>query len=167
MGWAKSLGRGVLAFVTIIDHSDRKLIWAIALSVTTILSFVASFSIGMGPIAWVYSSEVLPLKLRAQGAGIGVAVNRTTSGVISMTFLSLTRAITTGGAFFLFAGIATVAFVFFYTFLPETQGKSLEEMDALFNDFKWKSSMRRRSSKEDVYGNGNGNTNGRIQLEAT
>lgn len=158
---------GLAIGLTIIDHSHRKLIWAIAICLTTILSYVAFFSIGMGPVTWVYSSEVLPLKLRAQGAGIGVAVNRLTSGVISMTFLSLTKAITTGGAFFLFAGIAMVAFVFFYIFLPETQGKTLEEMDALFNGFKWKSSMRRRSSKEEVDGNSNGKTNGQIQLGAS
>ena len=104
-----------------------------------VLTYVASFSIGMGPITWVYSSEIFPLKLRAQGTSMGVAVNRVTSGVISMTFLSLSKAITTGGAFFLFAALATVAWFFFYTALPETQGKTLEEMEGLFGNLRWKS----------------------------
>ncbi|KAI5388610.1 polyol transporter 5 [Lathyrus oleraceus] len=118
--------------LTIIDHSKTKLIWAIALSIATVLSYVATFSIGAGPITWVYSSEIFPLRLRAQGAAMGVVVNRVTSGVISMTFLSLEKAITIGGAFFLFGGIATIAWIFFYIMLPETQGKTLEEMGESF-----------------------------------
>ncbi|XP_058760258.1 polyol transporter 5-like [Vicia villosa] len=118
--------------LTIIDHSEKKLIWAIGLSIATVLSYVATFSIGAGPITWVYSSEIFPLRLRAQGAAMGVVVNRVTSGVISMTFLSLEKAITIGGAFFLFGGIATIAWIFFYIMLPETQGKTLEEMGESF-----------------------------------
>ncbi|TKY67541.1 putative polyol transporter 2 [Spatholobus suberectus] len=49
-----------------------------------------------------------------------------------MTFLSLSKAITIGGAFFLYCGIATVGWIFFYTVLPETQGKTLEEMEGSF-----------------------------------
>ncbi|MBA0606058.1 hypothetical protein Godav_018575, partial [Gossypium davidsonii] len=118
--------------LTIIGHSDNKITWAVGLCITMVLSSVAVFSIGMGPIAWVYSTEIFPLRLRAQGASIGVAVNRVTSGVISMSFISLYEAITIGGAFFLYAGVALVAFFFFFTFLPETQGKTLEEMEWLF-----------------------------------
>ncbi|XP_016721955.2 polyol transporter 5 isoform X2 [Gossypium hirsutum] len=118
--------------LTIIGHSDNKITWAIGLCITMVLSSVAVFSIGMGPIAWVYSTEIFPLRLRAQGASIGVAVNRVTSGVISMSFISLYEAITIGEAFFLYAGVALVAFFFFFTFLPETQGKTLEEMEGLF-----------------------------------
>ncbi|KAF8409938.1 hypothetical protein HHK36_002457 [Tetracentron sinense] len=144
--------------LTIVDHAgDKKITWAVALCIITVLSFVALFSIGMGPITWVYSSEIFPLRLRAQGASIGVAVNRVTSGVLSMTFISLYKAISIGGAFFLFAGIASVAWVFFYTFLPETQGRTLEDMEALFGDFKWRSSLMKNNSKEET-------SNGQVQL---
>jgi hypothetical protein len=96
--------------------------WAVALSIAMVLLFVAFFSIGMGPVTWVYTSEIFPLKLCAQGVSIGVAVQRVTSGVISMTFISLYKAITIGGAFFLFVGIALATLVFVYFCLPETQG---------------------------------------------
>ncbi|XP_022744933.1 polyol transporter 5-like [Durio zibethinus] len=123
----------ILGFsLTIIDHSEVKLAWAVGLCIAMVLAFVAFFSIGMGPVTIVYTSEIFPLKLRAQGMGMGVAVNRVTSGVISMTFISLYKAITIGGAFFLFAGIAATGWVFFYVFLPETRGKTLEEMEWLF-----------------------------------
>lgn len=147
--------------LTIIDHSDHKLTWAIALCITMVCAYVATFSIGLGPITWVYSSEIFPLRLRAQGTSIGVAVNRLVSGVISMTFLSLTNAVTTGGAFFIFSGIATVAWIFFFTFLPETQGRTLENMNELFDDFRWKESLHNKKGqnkdlKEESFANGNG-----------
>ncbi|KAL2983517.1 hypothetical protein AAZX31_12G042700 [Glycine max] len=125
--------------LTIIGHSERKLMWAVALSIAMVLAYVATFSIGAGPITWVYSSEIFPLRLRAQGAAAGVVVNRTTSGVVSMTFLSLSEAITIGGAFFLYCGIATLGWIFFYTLLPETRGKTLEDMEGSFGTFRSKS----------------------------
>ncbi|KAI7742131.1 hypothetical protein M8C21_003535 [Ambrosia artemisiifolia] len=126
--------------LTIIDHSDHKITWAIALCFVGILSYVAFFSIGMGPITWVYSSEIFPLRLRAQGCSMAVAMNRVVSGVIGMTFISLYKAVSIGGAFFVFTGVAAVGFVFFYTLFPETQGKNLEEVEQVFGTFfRWRS----------------------------
>lgn len=141
---------GLAAGLTVIDRNgDRKTTWAVAVCVATSLSSVAFFSIGMGPIAWVYSSEVFPLRLRAQGCSAGVAVNRFTSGVVLMTFLSLSNAITIGGAFFLYAGIAALGWLFFYTLLPETQGRSLEEVEALFGTFfRWRSTSKELARKK-------------------
>ncbi|XP_021829795.1 polyol transporter 5-like isoform X2 [Prunus avium] len=125
--------------LTIIDQHRGPVPWAIALCITMVLLNVAFFSIGLGPITWVYSSEIFPLRLRAQGVSMGVAVNRLTSGAISMSFLSLYKAITIGGAFFLYAGIAAVSWVFFYTMLPETKGRTLEDMEVLFGKYhRWR-----------------------------
>ncbi|RZB79549.1 Polyol transporter 5 isoform C [Glycine soja] len=135
--------------LTVIDHSERKLMWAVGSSIAMVLAYVATFSIGAGPITWVYSSEIFPLRLRAQGAAAGVAVNRTTSAVVSMTFLSLTRAITIGGAFFLYCGIATVGWIFFYTVLPETRGKTLEDMEGSFGTFRSKSNASKAVENEN------------------
>ncbi|CAI9104483.1 OLC1v1003164C1 [Oldenlandia corymbosa var. corymbosa] len=130
--------------LTIIDqHPDHKIKWAIVWSILMVLAYVAFFSIGMGPITWVYSSEIFPLRLRAQGCSMGVATNRVVSGVVSMTFISLYNGITIGGAFFLYAGIATVAFVFFFTLMPETRGRTLENMEQLFGTFfDWRTRLR-------------------------
>ncbi|XP_008795608.2 polyol transporter 5-like [Phoenix dactylifera] len=121
--------------LTVVDqHPNGHLPWALGLCIASILAYVAFFSIGLGPITWVYSSEIFPLRLRAQGASAGVVVNRVTSGVITMTFISLYKAITIGGSFFLYAGIAAAAWVFFFTYLKETRGKTLEEMENLFGN---------------------------------
>lgn len=119
--------------LTMIERTPDKLVWAIALSITTVFIFVAFFSVGLGPITWVYSSEIFPLRLRAQGASLGVAVNRVMNGTISMSFISLYHAITIGGAFFLFAGFAVLAWLFFFFLCPETKGHPLEEMEELFS----------------------------------
>ncbi|KAL1195937.1 putative polyol transporter 3 [Cardamine amara subsp. amara] len=117
--------------LTMVQRFGR-LVWALSLSIVSTYAFVAFFSIGLGPITWVYSSEIFPLRLRAQGASIGVAVNRIMNATVSMSFLSMTEAITTGGAFFVFAGIAVVAWWFFFFMLPETKGLPLEEIEKLF-----------------------------------
>nr|CAB3500378.1 unnamed protein product [Digitaria exilis] len=113
-------------------HEGTSIPWAIGVSIASILGVVAFFSIGLGPITWVYSSEIFPMHLRALGCALGVGLNRVTSGVISMTFLSLSKGITIGGSFFLYAGIASLAWVFFFTYLPETRGRTLEQMGELF-----------------------------------
>ncbi|KAJ8763442.1 hypothetical protein K2173_002325 [Erythroxylum novogranatense] len=153
-----ALGMGL----SVIDHSTKKLNWAIGLCITSVMAYVATFSIGMGPITWVYSSEIFPLRLRAQGTSVGVAVNRVVSGVISTTFLSLSKAISIGGAFFLFAAIATVAWLFFFTCYPETQGRTLEDMEGLFGHFiKWRQVLKEQKKQENKTTSGN---NGQIQL---
>ncbi|KAL2348504.1 hypothetical protein Fmac_002504 [Flemingia macrophylla] len=126
----------VLGFsLTMVDTSHKELLWALALSIIATYFYVGFFNMGLAPVTWVYSSEIFPLKLRAQGASIGVAVNRLTNAAISMSFISIYKAITIGGAFFLFAGMSILAWLFFYFFLPETKGRALEEMEMIFSKY--------------------------------
>ncbi|KAM2798084.1 hypothetical protein COP1_003079 [Malus domestica] len=160
-----SVGGMVVSFtllgvgLTVIDQSHSKVLWAVGLCIAMVLFIVAFFSIGLGPITWVYSSEIFPLQWRAQGCSMGVAVIRVTSGVISMTFISLYKAITIGGAFFLYAGIAALSWVFFYTLYPETQGRSLEDMEVLFGKYhKWReANALLNKTKQDDHGFGDDN----------
>ncbi|BBN68379.1 polyol/monosaccharide transporter 5, partial [Prunus dulcis] len=117
-----------------LEFSGDKPDWAIGLCVVAVCSAASFFSIGLGPITWVYSSEIFPMRLRAQGSSLAIGVNRLVSGLVAMTFLSISREITFGGMFFALAGIMVVGTVFFYFFLPETKGKSLEEIGVLFED---------------------------------
>ncbi|KAM1174586.1 hypothetical protein ACFX19_027693 [Malus domestica] len=124
-----SLGFGL----TMAEHSKEKHTWPLSFSIVATYVFVSFFSIGLGPITWVYSTEIFPLNLRAQGASIGVAVNRLLNATVAMSFISIYKAITIGGAFFMFAGIAVIAWLFFFFFLPETKGRTLEEMEMVFS----------------------------------
>ncbi|KAM1242839.1 hypothetical protein ACFX2G_035149 [Malus domestica] len=138
--------------LTIVDqHEGVRMTWAVILCLCCVLAYVGFFSSGIGPIAWVYSSEIFPLRLRAQGCGMGVAVNRLMSGILSMTFISLYKAITMGGTFFLYAAIGTVGWIFFFTMLPETQGRTLEDMEVLFGKFhKWRKANKLLEKKKQV-----------------
>ncbi|CAN6373178.1 unnamed protein product [Urochloa humidicola] len=104
-----------------------------AACVSAMLAVVSAYSVGYGSVVNAYSAEILPLRLRAQGASIGVAVNRLTCGLVGMTFISLADGIGMAGCFFLYAGFTAVAFVFVYARLPETKGRSLENMEVLFD----------------------------------
>ena len=121
--------------LTMADNSENEFAWALSFSIVAVYVFVAFFSISLGPITWVYSAEIFPLKLRAQGTSIGVAVNRVINATVSMSFIPIYKSITIGGTYFMFAGISVLAWVFFF-FLPETKGRSLEEMEMLFSNHK-------------------------------
>jgi MFS family permease len=104
-----------------------------AACIASVLAVVAAYSVGYGSVVSTYSAEILPLRLRAQGASLGVAVNRLTCGLVGMTFISLADGITMPGCFFLYAGVTAAAFVFVYARVPETRGRSLEDMEVLFD----------------------------------
>ncbi|XP_059076146.1 polyol transporter 5 isoform X2 [Cryptomeria japonica] len=105
---------------------------AACLAVVAACSNVSFFSIGLGPINLVMGSEIYPLRLRAKAVGLGVGVNRLVSGAVSVTFLSLSKAITLPAVFFFYAGFSFMAVGFVYRFVPETKGKTLEEIVELF-----------------------------------
>jgi sugar porter (SP) family MFS transporter len=104
----------------------------IGVAILTVCGDVAFFSAGIGPICWVTSSEIFPLRLRAQAVALGTVVNRVTSGTVAMSFLSVCRAISVAGAFAAFAAISALSVVFVHKFVPETSGKTLELIESLF-----------------------------------
>ncbi|KAL9244529.1 hypothetical protein vseg_018298 [Gypsophila vaccaria] len=108
--------------------------FGIVLSILFICGNVAFFSIGIGPICWVLNSEIFPLRLRAQAVAFGAMGNRVCSGIIAMSFLSMSSAISMAGTFFTFGVVSAVAVVFVFTVVPETKGKSLEEIESLFQN---------------------------------
>ncbi|CAI8609161.1 unnamed protein product [Vicia faba] len=127
------VGLTTLGFsLTMVEQAHEQASWALTLSIMATYVYVGFFNVGLAPVTWVYSSEIFPLRLRAQGTSIGVAVNRSMNAIVSMTFISIYKAITIGGSFFMFAGMSVIAWVFFYFYLPETKGKALEEMEMLF-----------------------------------
>ena len=80
-----------------------------------------------------------------------------------MSFISLYKGITIGGTFFLYAGFALVSWVFFYFLLPETRGRTLEDMEGLFGNFKWNFPKNKNNNNIKEAGNSNG-PNGQVQL---
>ncbi|XP_027362676.1 probable polyol transporter 3 [Abrus precatorius] len=123
------LGLGVC--LTIVEHSKEEQTWAITFTIVVTYIFVAFVAIGIGPVTWVYSSEIFPLRLRAQGLGIGVTVNRIANVAVVTSFISIYEKITLGGSFFMYTVITALAWRFYYS-LPETKGIPLEDMETIF-----------------------------------
>lgn len=101
----------------------------LGVTLTGICLFMATFSVGFGPLTWVVASEVYPLHVRGAAMGLSTFVNRATSGIITSTYLSMSKAITPAGSFFLFAALCALSVAFVWLILPETHGRTLEEIE--------------------------------------
>ncbi|EXL67777.1 hypothetical protein FOPG_16120 [Fusarium oxysporum f. sp. conglutinans race 2 54008] len=97
-----------------------------------IFAFVAFYSPGEGPCAFVYSAEVFPLSHREIGMSWAVATNNFWAAVLGLTFPRILLAFTPSGSFGFYAGLNVVALVAIFLFMPETSKKSLEELDYVF-----------------------------------
>ncbi|CAO2814466.1 unnamed protein product [Amaranthus hypochondriacus] len=113
----------------------------IALALLFVCGDVAFFSVGIGPICWVLTSEIYPLRLRAQAVAVGFAANRVCSGLVSLSFLSVSSAISVPGTFLIFCALSALSVLFVHKIVPETKGKTLEEIECLFQESDgWKES---------------------------
>jgi sugar porter (SP) family MFS transporter len=94
------------------------------------LAAIACYSMSLAPITWVLISEIFPNRLRSVGVSAAVAALWTASFALTYTFPFLNRAFSTSGAFLLYAVICFLGFVFVARFVPETRGKTLEEIES-------------------------------------
>jgi sugar porter (SP) family MFS transporter len=101
----------------------------VVLAVLCLMVFVASFAISLGPIFWLLNAEIYPLRLRSKAAGIGTMANWLFNFIVSLTFLTLLVALGQSGTFFLYAGIGVLTLIFVYFLVPETKGKTLEDIE--------------------------------------
>lgn len=93
--------------------------------------YITSFAPGMGPMPWTLNSEIFPLWARSKGIASATAVNWICNLLVALTFLNLMKLITRYGAFWLYGGIAFLGWLFFYAMVPETKGKSLEQLETI------------------------------------
>jgi SP family galactose:H+ symporter-like MFS transporter len=100
------------------------------LAMASLAIYVASFAIGLGPVFWLMISEIYPLRVRGAAMSIATVVNWGMNLVVAVTFLTLVGAIGRPGTFWIYSAIGIAAWLFFYFLVPETKGKSLEEIEA-------------------------------------
>ena len=118
-----------------IDHAlitpvpSRKNGW---LTAVLIYCFMASFAVGPGVCVWLALSELMPTRIRSQGMSIALLVNIAISAGIAGVFLPTVGQYGYSTMFFIFAGCTVVYFVTATFILPETKGKTLEEIEQHF-----------------------------------
>jgi MFS transporter, SP family, xylose:H+ symportor len=93
------------------------------------LAAIACYSMSLAPITWVLISEIFPNRLRGLGVSAAVGALWTASFALTYTFPFLNRAFSTSGTFLAYAAVCFLGFVFVFKFVPETRGKTLEEIE--------------------------------------
>lgn len=94
-----------------------------------ILLYVASFGVGLGPGVWVVIAELFPTRIRGRAMSIATLCLWLACILITSTFLTLVEAVGSAGAFWLYAALSVVNFLFIWKVMPETKGRSLEEIE--------------------------------------
>jgi len=94
-----------------------------------LLCYVASFAFSFGPIVWVIISEIFPTRVRGLAVSIGSFSLMVTGFFITLTNPILIETINPSGTFFLYALLTLPAIWFTWKFIPETKGKTLEEIE--------------------------------------
>eukprot|EP00523_Entomoneis_sp_CCMP467_P011598 CAMPEP_0168718780 /NCGR_PEP_ID=MMETSP0724-20121128/697_1 /TAXON_ID=265536 /ORGANISM="Amphiprora sp., Strain CCMP467" /LENGTH=616 /DNA_ID=CAMNT_0008765309 /DNA_START=359 /DNA_END=2209 /DNA_ORIENTATION=- len=107
--------------------------WPPIYVVILLCAVMASFSLGLGPFTFLVASECLGLTERAWGVTVAAAVNRMTSGTVALTSVSLYEGLGSASFFALYGFIGICSLPFYYTYLPETTGQSLEALAAARN----------------------------------
>ncbi|XP_047380852.1 solute carrier family 2, facilitated glucose transporter member 6 isoform X3 [Sciurus carolinensis] len=106
--------------------------FAMDLAGRKVLLFVSGYAMGWGPITWLLMSEILPLRARGVASGLCVLVSWLTAFVLTKSFLLVVRAFGLQVPFFFFAAICLVSLVFTGCCVPETKGRSLEQIESFF-----------------------------------
>ncbi|MDA3853774.1 MAG: D-xylose transporter XylE [Bacteroidales bacterium] len=102
------------------------------------LLYTASFAVSWGPVCWVLLSEIFPNKIRSQAMAIAVATQWISNWLVSTTFPMmndssfLIEKFHNGFAFWIYGVMSIIAAVFIWKYVPETKGKTLEEMEELW-----------------------------------
>jgi MFS family permease len=120
------------------------------MAIAAIVVFIASFSVGWGPIPWTSMSELLPNRVRGLAASIAAVVNWTCATAITLGFNYYAKGVTPKIAWASFGFVMVLSVVCVILFLPETKGRSLEEIQEDFeqgNIFAIRCRKRRNRNK--------------------
>lgn len=94
--------------------------------------FIMGYAMGWGPITWLLMSEILPLRARGVASGLCVLVSWLTAFALTKSFLLVVNAFGLQVPFFFFAAICLVNLLFTGCCVPETKGRSLEQIESFF-----------------------------------
>jgi len=117
---------GVLGWAFHSNARSEALSW---LAVISMMVYVASFAISLGPIFWLLIAEIYPLRVRSSSEGLAATFNWGSNLLVSLTFLTLLQGIGAPKTFWLYGVCAIGAWIFSYRLVPETKGRTLEQIE--------------------------------------
>jgi SP family galactose:H+ symporter-like MFS transporter len=117
---------GVLGWAFHSNVRSEALSW---LAVISMMVYVASFAISLGPIFWLLIAEIYPLQVRSSSEGLAATFNWGSNLLVSLTFLTLLQGIGAPKTFWLYGLCAIGAWIFSYSLVPETKGRTLEQIE--------------------------------------
>ncbi|OWY58566.1 MFS transporter, partial [cyanobacterium TDX16] len=130
IGMTASLAALGLAF-TLFDENDTSGGGSSVVGTLTLVCmvvYIASFAFSLGPVVWTMINEIYPNRIRGKAVSVATAANWGAAFLVSMTFLSLLDALGGSLTFWLFGVISIASFVWIGKKVPETKGKTLEEV---------------------------------------
>jgi len=102
------------------------------ITLVALVVYIASFAFSMGPIVWTMINEIYPRSVRGRAVSVATAANWFSAWIVSQFFLSLVDAIGEQATFWLFAALCVVCLVWIVTRVPETRGRTLEEIERMW-----------------------------------
>ena len=99
------------------------------IAVVSVAAYVGFFAIGLGPIFWLLIAEIFPLALRGRAMSLSTVANWGFNLIVSATFLNLVGAFGSAAAFLVYAILSLTALAFVAVMVPETKGRSLEQIE--------------------------------------
>ncbi len=129
VGMAVSLAAVGLSFAALENNPDGQASTVGGIvTVLALVVFIASFAFSMGPVVWTLISEIYPNRVRGRAIAVATAFNWFSAFIVAQFFLSIVDAIGESTTFFIFAAFCVVTYVFVWRYVPETKGRSLEEI---------------------------------------
>lgn len=126
--WGLAIMIVCLAAITVAFALGTQVVGGV--TAVALAAYVGGFAIGLGPIFWLIIAEIFPLAYRGRGMSVASMANWGSNLIVALVFLDLIRILSPGGTFGLFAVLTVFAFGFAYKFVPETNGRSLEQIES-------------------------------------
>jgi sugar porter (SP) family MFS transporter len=132
VGMGTSLTVVGFCFVKLDDSTGQGESMAGIFTLVALVVFIASFAFSLGPVVWTIINEIFPNRVRGRAVAVATAANWGSAWLVSQFFLTLIDDIGKPATFWLFAFFSACAFVFIKRLVPETKGRTLEEIEAMW-----------------------------------
>jgi len=124
-----SLGIGICHLLCALAYHAQ---WSAAAVLTLTLGAIACYAVTLAPVTWVLIAEIFPNRIRAHGVSVSVSALWAACFLLTYSFPALNAALSTAGVFVGYGVICLIACAMIAAFVPETKGRSLEQIEAAF-----------------------------------